>query len=137
MVDIFKYFEVNDSLAEDGIWVDFVDGGSFKIRSSTTPAFKKSMGEYEKKLFKLRKLHRNDIPDDLQKDAYSELLYQVISDWKGMTSNGKDLPFNEQNLRNVLKIEQVAKFIAAIADDFTLFQTDDNIDITEDEEKNS
>lgn len=138
MTDIFKAFAVEKNLAEDGVWVNFIKGVRFKVRSSNGEGFKKTFADYEKKLLKLRKIHRNDIPEDVAKDAYASLLSGMVADWDGVEKDGEKLAFNPANLKEVLKIEQVAKFIATIADDITLFQNDeDDVDIAEEEEKNS
>jgi hypothetical protein len=84
--------------SEEGIWVDWKDGVSVKLRMSPE-LLQKIRKTCTKKI-----MDKGVIREELDAEHFDEMLNeQVILDWKGITNEGKPFPCTPENKALLMK----------------------------------
>lgn len=140
MVDIFNVKKVNENLSEDGVWVTYQGDARLKVRYIDSSTAKNAKASYDKKILKLNKLYREKPPEEEVAKVLAEFVSNLLTDWENIDNNGVKVPFTQKNAVKALEVNHhLLLFIANISADAIIFEDDDidDVDITEEEEKNS
>lgn len=95
---LYDQYKTSESLEEDGVWVDFGDGVSFKLRRLNSKVSRKVRKELEAPY--QSQLRRNqDLPDDVAEGILRrQIASGVVVDWKGVTDEAdKPMKYSAEN----------------------------------------
>ena len=79
----------------EGVWVEYQDGGSIKLARAGTPEFNRVLENRMKP--HLRKQRAGTLPSAVETKINCQVLADtVLLDWKGMTLDGKKLEYSKE-----------------------------------------
>jgi len=116
----------NEEKQLEGVWIIYEDDAKFKLAYAQSKPITR---EREKKNAKARQKYgwnRNLPPDVVEKIGTDLTIQFILKGWEGIEdSDGKELPFNEANARDLLsRSARLRDFIAAESFDLANFQDD-------------
>lgn len=98
--------KVDTDAIENGAWVtDIPEMGdvSFKVRGASSKAFTEHMAALSKKIPRSQRDRRgNPLPEVARGLMVDGIVDVLLLDWKGLTENGKPLPFSKDRARKLL-----------------------------------
>jgi len=99
MSDIWKQFETDKKIEQEGLWIDFGDYQWLCRRAGgSNVKFKEAFARETKKLKQVMELE--DLPDAKGREVLAKVFSShVVLDWKGMVGrNGDELEFTMENV---------------------------------------
>ena len=121
MLDIFAEYATNDSLENDGTWMEVGDAKFLIARSGNK--------SYARKLTKAVERHKKqlDRKDDAADKLSDDIMIGVIAEtvllgWEGVAYKGEALPYTVDNAKMLLGIKDFRRQIMELADDFDAFK---------------
>lgn len=118
-------FDINDfrldkDAKQQGVWVDFGGGASFKLANFDNPSFTDAFRKATKPYNDLGK----KIPEDDQLEIMARTMSQfIVLDWKGVYDGDKELVYSADNAYRLLKeLEWIRMRIIKEAQDLENFR---------------
>lgn len=118
-------FDINDfrldkTAKQQGVWVEFGGGASFKLANFDNPSFTDAFRKATKPYNDLGK----KIPEDDQVEIMARTMSQfIVLDWKGVFDGDEELPYSAENAYRLLKeLEWIRDRIIAEARDLENFR---------------
>ena len=118
-------FDINDfrldkTAKQQGVWVEFGGGASFKLANFDNPSFTDAFRKATKPYNDLGK----KIPEDDQIEIMARTMSQfIVLDWKGVFDGDEELPYSAENAYRLLKeLEWIRDRIIAEARDLENFR---------------
>lgn len=105
-----KVFATDKVKTDQGIWVDFDDGISIRIRRISSKPVQDKNEELNAPYS--NNVRRGKLPDSVAEDNLIKLIAGgIISDWKGILDDkGKEIPYSPENAYEIIKDEDLADF---------------------------
>lgn len=125
MIDIFKDFATDQSLEEQGTWVDYAGGVRFLIaREGNKKHAKLFTKEYEKNRRLLTS--KTEAADEASlKLLIGVMADTILLDWEGdLTYKGAPLPYSKENAKTLLALKDFRVWVSEQATDMAKFQAE-------------
>jgi len=108
--NLLKQYKTDKDKTEQGVWVDFENGISIRIRRLSSQASINARREAEKTI--VSSLRNGKLSDEQNEEiAVHQLARGVIADWKGVTGDdGTEIPYSGDAAYEILKDEDLAEF---------------------------
>ena len=121
MLDIFEQYATDDTLENDGTWMEVGDAKFLIARSGNKKYIRKLSKAVERNKKQL------DRKDDSADKLSDEIMATVISEtlllgWEGVAYKGKLLPYTTENAKMLMTHKDFRKQIMELADDFDSFK---------------
>jgi len=121
-MDILNEFGTDVAKEQDGVAVEMGDA-TFVIARSGSHAYNTLIS----KLFKANKRAldmQNEASQTLSDNLMAEVLAKtVLKGWSGVTEKGVEVPYSAENALRYLRIKDFRAFVAEKANDFTLYKS--------------
>lgn len=121
MLDIFAEYATNDTLENEGTWMDLGEAKLLIARAGNA--------NYVRKLSKAVDRHKKqlDRKDDAADKLSDKIMIDVIAEtillgWEGVAYQGKPMTYSKDNARNLLAHKDFRRQVMELADDFDAFK---------------
>jgi hypothetical protein len=123
---------IDEDLRKDGVWVELFPGAKFRIAGAGNAAFQEMWAELEEKFLTLG---RDPTEEEKEEMIIHCLSRTIVLEWKGLTIDGKNLPYNHKNADRILgEWDEVTKKVLAVAGNQNRYRIKKNKDIEENSE---
>ena len=97
MVDLVRD-RIDTQKTKDGVWVPIKDFGEVKLRKWNNEEFRKLAVKFRNERAAELGLGEEDDLDivEAQKVMYRAACYEVVVDWRGITSDGEEVPYTPE-----------------------------------------
>lgn len=131
MLDIFAAYATDESLENNGTWME-LGGAEFLIARSGNRKYARSLTKDVNRHQKTLDL-KNDAADDLSVLIMIDTMAEtVLLDWKNVGYKGKKLPYSKDNAKMLLAVKDFRVQIMKLADDVDAYR----VKVEEEQAKN-
>lgn len=126
--NIHAIFQTNESLEEQGAWVDINDlyGLKVKIRRLRSDAVLKAFERIVRETYGDGKLRKPDELTELQSDEIlrRQLAEAVLVDWKGLkdSETGEEIPYSKEMSYQLMGVRDFREFVYQAANERSTFK---------------
>jgi hypothetical protein len=121
VLDIFAEYATNDSLENDGTWMEVGDAKFLIARTGNKKYIRKLSRAVERHKKQLDR--KDDAADKLSDDIMIGVIAEtVLLGWEGVGYQGEALPYSVENAKMLLGIKDFRRQIMELADDFDAFK---------------
>ena len=96
-----------------------MDGAQFLIAPNNNPAHKRRLDKVRRRYSPAKLAKSMELMEEV---AIEAAIGTILLDFRGVTSNGQPLEFNESTARELLKIEPIRSFLFGESQDIENFQ---------------
>lgn len=121
MFDVYSEYATNDTLENDGTWMDLGDAKFLIARAGNKL--------YSRKLTKAVDRHKKllDRKDDAADKLSDDILISVVAEtvllgWEGVSFKGAVLPYSVDNAKTLLGVKDFRRQIMSLSEDFDAFK---------------
>lgn len=121
MLDIHAEYATNDTLENEGTWMEVGDAKFLIARSGN----KKYVRKLSRAVDRHKKLldRKDDAADQMSDDIMVGVIAEtVLLGWEGVAFKGEALPYSLDNAKVLLAIKDFRRQIMELADDFDAFK---------------
>lgn len=125
MANLYDLFYADESLKNNGRWIDYEKWGvSFKIASLDSKEYKKALKDLLRSLSvgsgSLLKYRSDEQNERMLLDLFSK---HIVKDWRGVTDeNGEELPYSSESVKKIMTdLPELYKELYSIASDVSTF----------------
>lgn len=94
-MDLRKTFDTDSKLEVEGVWHDIGEGASVKVARDVNPAYAQTLSQLSKPY--ALQMRQGTMDDKVANEILCRAMAKtILVDWKGMTEDGKTLPYSEE-----------------------------------------
>ena len=124
-MEIGKLKEI-DKLEQEGVWREYEDSDlQVKIARYLNARFQSALrkariADEDTKAFNGETQQADLVDTDLHKDLTAEY---VLLDWKGLTVDGKEVPYSVENSKELMRIESFYREVRSLSLDYEQYKS--------------
>jgi hypothetical protein len=121
-MDLFKIYQTDSSLEENGVWEDIGDAKFLIARTGNKKYIKYLSREFKKNQKVLDR--KDDAADKLSEEIMIEAIARtILLDWSGVKVDGREFPYTQENAKKALALHDFRSDIMKCAENFGAYKT--------------